>query len=100
MQIYPKFVTKGLYRSLGLEASVYFDKKTFGSDVVVENPVPVGGTVNEFDDTIDSDEVWNRFLAKAPLSDAAKKDLLSLQEAKRLFPRTQFRREKSAPRDE
>src|SRR5271165_5584311 len=26
---YPRYVSKGLYRSLGLEASVYFDKKTF-----------------------------------------------------------------------
>jgi len=84
---YPKYVSKGLYRSHGLEACAYFDKKTFGSDVVVQNPVPVGGTVNEFDDTIDSDEVWNRFLAKAPLSDAAKRDLLSLRKPKDYFPR-------------
>jgi spermidine dehydrogenase len=54
--------------------------------VVVENPIPVGGTVNELDDTIDSDEVWNRFLAKAPLSDAAKKDLLALRKPKDYFP--------------
>jgi spermidine dehydrogenase len=83
---YPKYASPNLYRSLGLAACVYFDKKTFGSDVVVENPIPVGGTVNELDDTIDSDEVWARFLAKAPLSDAAKKDLHALRKPGDYFP--------------
>lgn len=83
---YPKYVSKDLYRSRGLAACVYFDKKTFGSDVVVENPIPVGGTVNEFDDTVSSDAVWDRFLAKAPLSDAAKKDLQALRNPKDYFP--------------
>src|ERR1700690_726685 len=83
---YPKYVAKDLYRSLGLAACVYFDKKNFGSDVVVENPVPVGGTTDELDDTMGSDEVWDRFLAKAPLSPAAKKDLRSLRNPKDFFP--------------
>ncbi len=83
---YPKYASPNLYRSLGLAACVYFDKKTFGADVVVENPIPVGGTDNELDDTVDSDEVWDRFLAKAPLSDAAKKDLRALRKPKDYFP--------------
>jgi spermidine dehydrogenase len=83
---YPKYASPNLYRSLGMPACVYFDKKTFGSDVVVQNPIPVGGTVNELDDTIDSDEVWERFLAKAPLSAAAKRDLQTLRKPKDYFP--------------
>jgi spermidine dehydrogenase len=83
---YPKYVVKDLYRSLGLTPGVYFDKKTFGADVIVEDPIPVGGTANELDEEIDTDEVWERFLAKAPLSDAAKKDLRALRNPKDYFP--------------
>jgi spermidine dehydrogenase len=83
---YSKYVSKNLYRSLGLAPCVYFDKTTFGSDVVVENPIPVGGSENELDNTIGTDEVWDRFLAKAPLSAAAKKDLLALRRPKDYFP--------------
>jgi len=83
---YPKYVSSNLYRSLGLTPSIYFDKKTFGADVVVEDPIPVGGTANELDEEIDTEEVWERFLAKAPLSDAAKKDLRALRNPKDYFP--------------
>ncbi len=83
---YPKYVSTDLYLSLGLTPSIYFDKKTFGADVVVEDPIPVGGTANELDEEIDTDEVWDRFLAKAPLSDAAKKDLQGLRKPKDYFP--------------
>jgi spermidine dehydrogenase len=82
---YPKYVSKDLYRSLGLTPSISFDKKTFGADVIVEDPIPVGGTANELDEEIDTDEVWDRFLAKAPLSDAAKKDLQALRKPKDYF---------------
>jgi spermidine dehydrogenase len=83
---YSKYVSKNLYRSLNLAPCVYFDKRTFGSDAVVENPIPVGGSENELDNTSGSDEVWDRFLAAAPLSAAAKKDLQELRHPKDYFP--------------
>jgi len=83
---YSQYVSKNLYRSLGLAACVYFDKKTFGSDAVVENPIPVGGSENELDNTTGSDSVWARFLTAAPLSPAAKKGLQELRHPKDYFP--------------
>ena len=83
---YSKYVSKDLYRSLGLAPSVFFDKKTFGSDVVVENVLSIGGSESELDDTIGTNKLWDRFLAVAPLSDAAKKDLAGLRHPKDYFP--------------
>jgi spermidine dehydrogenase len=83
---YSKYVAKDLYRSLGLAPCIYFDQKTFGSDVIVENPLPVGGSENELDNSTGSDEVWHRFLAAAPLSAAAQKDLRALRQPRDYFP--------------
>ena len=83
---YSKYVSKNLYRSLGLAPCVYFDKKTFGSDAVVENPLPVGGSESELDDAAASNKVWDRFLTAAPFSAAAKKDLQDLRHPKDHFP--------------
>ena len=82
---YSKYVSKNLYRSLGLAPCVYLDKKTFGSDAVVENPLPVGGSESELDDVVASNKVWDRFLAAAPFSAAAKKDLQDLRHPKDHF---------------
>lgn len=76
---YSKHVAKDLYRSAGLLPSVFFDKQTFGSDVLTVNPLPVGGSENEGDKEPASDDAWNRFLAEAPLSPAAKRDLQMLR---------------------
>jgi spermidine dehydrogenase len=60
-----------LYPSLGLERGIFFDKETFGRDVLTSNPLPerrgrpgrLGG------------EAWKRFVREAPISDGAKRDL-------------------------
>ena len=83
---YSKYVSKDLYRSLGLAPCVYFDKKTFGSDVVVESPLAVGGSESELDNPETSNKLWERFLAAAPLSDAAKKSLQNLRQPRDYFP--------------
>ncbi len=82
---YPKYVTKNLYRSLGLQPGIFFDQQTFGSSRLVRNPAPFGG---ESDDTFsESGDVWKRFNDQAPLSDSAKQDLRRLTfEKKDYYP--------------
>jgi spermidine dehydrogenase len=71
---YPKYVSKDLYRSLGLTPHIFFDKETFGADKLVINPAPTGG--GEEGDSSDGDpEHWKKFMAEAPLSEAAKADI-------------------------
>ncbi len=54
-----------LYDSLGLGRGVFFDKETFGSDRLVAGE----GTIS-----------WKEFVAKSPLNEQAKKDLVRLYE--------------------
>jgi spermidine dehydrogenase len=70
---FPKYVSKNLYRSLGLAPAIFFDKETFGADKLVIDPAPLGGSeVRE--DFVGSPELWKKFMAEAPLSDQAKRD--------------------------
>jgi spermidine dehydrogenase len=58
----------------GLKSAYFFDKETFGTDrLVVGGPAPFGrqGAVS-----------WPDFLAKTPLSEAVRKDIERLQQAK------------------
>src|SRR5258707_4162312 len=68
----------GFYRSLGLGAGVYFDQETFAADRLVsglpaaeENPS--GGA---------SSTKLEEFLSRAPLSDAVRRDILRVEQAK------------------
>jgi len=70
---YPKFVTKDLYRSLGMRSSIFFDKENFGSDKLVTNPLPLGGGEDGYN-SADDGSGWKQFLAEAPLSEKAKQD--------------------------
>ncbi len=61
----------GLYPSLGMKHGVFFDKETFGVDrLVVGAPSRWSGPGGS----------WNAFVAKTPLSDAARKDVLRIEE--------------------
>ena len=83
---YSKHVNKGLYSSEGMLPCVFFDKETFGSDVLTVNPIPSGGTENEGDLEPNTPEAWKRFFAEAPLSETAKRDLQVLREGKDYYP--------------
>jgi len=76
---YSKYVSSDLYRNAGLVPCVFFDKETFGSDRLTINPLPVGGSRNEGDETPEQKQTWERFLAEAPLSPAAKEDVAKLR---------------------
>ena len=81
---YSKHVDADLYRSRALQPNIFFDKETFGSDVLTINPLPVGGTSNEGDR--EADKAWKRFYSEAPLSEAAKRDLDTLRQGADYFP--------------
>jgi spermidine dehydrogenase len=65
-----------LYRSLGLQSAVFFDKETFGADkLLVGEP---GGRRNEKEDESRS---WAAFLADAPLSESARRDIARIEQS-------------------
>ncbi len=64
---YPEFLNRELYSSLGLRSSVFFDRETFGSDRLL-----VG----------EGEPSWREFLARAPLSEAAREQIVRLHETK------------------
>ncbi len=71
---YPKYVSKDLYRSLGLSPCIFFDKETFGTDKLIVDPAPLEASETQ-DCFTAGPERWPKFLAEAPLSEAAKRDL-------------------------
>jgi spermidine dehydrogenase len=78
---YPKYVSKDLYRSLGLGPHIFFDKETFGADKLVPNPAPISG--GETFELAPESGAWKKFLAEAPLSEQAKKDYQRLHQEKK-----------------
>src|SRR4029450_5574867 len=57
---------RGLYAGLGMGSGVFFDRETFGADRLLRAPdaSAAGNT-----------QSWDSFLAKAPLSEAARRDI-------------------------
>jgi spermidine dehydrogenase len=80
VQDYAQHVDSQLYRSHGLLPSVFFDKESFGSNVLTVNPLPLGGSDNEGDKEVNNEKAWGRFIREAPLNPAAKKDFLRLRD--------------------
>jgi spermidine dehydrogenase len=66
-----------LYRSLGLKSAVFFDKETFGAD-----KLEVAEPRSRWDDKKQHGKSWTEFLATAPISEAARRDIVRLEEAK------------------
>ena len=83
---YTKLVDKNLYRSQGLIPNIFFDKETFGADKLMGNPL-MGALTDTGDKPQADDKLWKKFLAEAPLSETAKKDLQRLlSEQKDYYP--------------
>jgi spermidine dehydrogenase len=84
---YAKYVSRDLYRSLGLTPNIFFNKETFGVDKLVVDPASLGGTETG-DRVVQTAERWEKFLAEAPLSARAKHDYERLyQQKKDYLPR-------------
>jgi len=59
---------RSIYRRMGLQAGVFFDKETFGADhLSVGDPAGWG--------SVRSTLTWTQFLADAPLTDVVKRDI-------------------------
>jgi spermidine dehydrogenase len=76
---FPKYFAKGFYRSEGLLPSVFFDKQTFGSDVLALGSTPFQSGETGDSSFTNSSEAWKKFLDAAPLSAAAKQDMEMLR---------------------
>ena len=74
---YPRYVSKDLYHSFGLQPKIFFDKETFGVDRLVVDPEPLisSETGERWPGGADD---WQKFIAQAPLSEVAKRDLQRL----------------------
>ena len=81
---YPKYVSKDLYRSLGLKPRIFFDRETFGTDKLVVNAVHTG----EDESGLSDQDKWGLqdFLKEAPLSEKAKQDFQRLLTREDYFP--------------
>ena len=76
----PKVLDFGLYRKLGLRPAVFFDRETFGADRLTLDPTSSDGLLGSRGTAAAPRETWERFVAEAPLSEAAKRDLARLLE--------------------
>jgi spermidine dehydrogenase len=79
---YPRYVSKDLYRSLGLRPRIFFDQETFGADKLVLNPRTSGFDESGVDESAGEAGLL-AFLKDAPLSEKAKQDCLQLFTAKK-----------------
>jgi spermidine dehydrogenase len=67
---------KKLYAGLGMRPGVFFDRETFGADRLLASPGADPG--GEAGASVASTITWEDFLAAAPLSELARRDLLRL----------------------
>jgi spermidine dehydrogenase len=65
-----------LYRSLGLQSAVFFDKETFGADKLL-----VGEPSGRRNEKKDESRSWAAFLADAPLSEAVRRDIARIEQS-------------------
>jgi spermidine dehydrogenase len=67
-----------LYPSLGMGPGVFFDKETFGADVLLPDPKPEKDA--DFGDPGTTETHWKEFHEQAPMSAAAKQDIQRIYE--------------------
>jgi len=74
----PRVMDSKLYPSLGLGPGVFFDKETFGADLLLPDPKPQKDA--DFGDPGTTETHWQVFFNQAPLPDQAKKDIQRIYE--------------------
>ena len=83
---FPKYLERDLYHSMGRVPKIFFDKETFGSDKLVDDPCPFPGG-ETYDLAVAGPDGWAHFMAEAPIADQARKDVSRLcREKKNYLP--------------
>jgi spermidine dehydrogenase len=83
---YPKYLSKNLYRALGMKPRIFFDKEGFGADKLTANPIYAGGDETGYHGKNLQGDLES-FLKEAPLSAKAKQDFQRLiTEERDYFP--------------
>ena len=83
---FPKYLERDLYGCLGRVPKIFFDKETFGSDKLVDDPCPFPGG-ETYDLAVAGPEAWAHFIAEAPIAEQARKDVSRLcREKKNYLP--------------
>jgi spermidine dehydrogenase len=79
---FPKYLERDLYGSMGRVPKIFFDKETFGTDKLVDDPCPFPGG-ETFDLAVAGPDAWAHFMADAPIAEQARKDLSRLCKGKK-----------------
>src|SRR5271167_3175588 len=74
---FPKYLERGLYGGMGRVPKIFFDKETFGSDKLVDDPCPFPGG-ETYDLAVAGPDAWAHFMADAPIAEQARKDVSRL----------------------
>ncbi len=74
---FSKYLQRDLYSALGRVPKIFFDKETFGTDRLVDDPYPFPGG-ETFDLATAGPDAWAHFLAEAPIAEQARKDVSRL----------------------
>jgi spermidine dehydrogenase len=74
---FPKYLDRDLYGSMGRVPKIFFDKETFGSDKLVDDPCPFPGG-ETYDLAVAGPDAWAHFMAEASIAEQARKDVSRL----------------------
>jgi spermidine dehydrogenase len=74
---FPKYLDRDLYGAMGRVPKIFFDKETFGSDKLVDDPCPFPGG-ETYDLAVAGPDAWAHFMADAPIAEQVRKDVSRL----------------------
>jgi spermidine dehydrogenase len=74
---FPKYLDRDLYSSMGRGPKIFFDKETFGTDKLVDDPCPFPGG-ETYDLAVAAPDAWTHFMSEAPIAEQARKDVSRL----------------------
>jgi spermidine dehydrogenase len=74
---FPKYLDRDLYGAAGRAPKIFFDKETFGTDKLVDDPYPFPGG-ETYDLAVAGPDAWSHFMADAPIAEQARKDVSRL----------------------
>ena len=74
---FQKHLNRELYGAGGRSPKIFFDKETFGTDELVDDPYPFPGG-ETYDLAVAGSDAWAHFLAEAPIAEQARKDVSRL----------------------